>query len=380
LRAILALEDGKVYYGESFGAPGERCGEVVFNTGMTGYQEIITDPSYQGQMVTMTYPHIGNYGVNDLDVESDGPHVEALIVRDASALASSWRAERTLGEYLTDHGVMAIAGVDTRSLTRHLRTHGAKKAVLSTLDSDEASLIEKARNSPDISGKPLVASVSTKTMYHWQEGSIDGWVPSADGFRPAVLPRPARPYRVVAVDCGLKRNILRRLVDMGCDVWVVPYNTTYAEIMALDPEGVFLSNGPGDPEDVPETVETVRSLIGVLPVFGICLGHQLLGLAVGGRKIKLKFGHHGCNHPVKVLASGAVEITSQNHNFAIEPSTLDPDTVEITHMNLNDRTLEGMRFRRAPAYSIQYHPEASPGPHDASLTFQLFVQMMEGRR
>ncbi|MGQ9555098.1 MAG: glutamine-hydrolyzing carbamoyl-phosphate synthase small subunit [Anaerolineae bacterium] len=380
LRAILALEDGTIFSGESFGATGERFGEVVFNTGMTGYQEIVTDPSYKGQMVTMTYPHIGNYGVNSLDVESRGPMAEALIVRDLCEEPSSWRCEESLSQYLARHGIMGITDVDTRALTRLLRAKGVMRAVLSTVDGDEASLVRKAQESPDISERPLVQEVSTRQPYHWEEGTLGQWLPTADGFHLAALPRPARPYRVVAVDCGIKFNILRRLVDMGCDVWVVPYNTSPAEMLRLEPEGIFLSNGPGDPESVPETVETVRSLIGVRPIFGICLGHQLLGLAAGGRKIKLKFGHHGCNHPVKVLANGTVDITSQNHNFAIDPSSLDRERIEITHMNLNDGTLEGMRFKDVPVYCLQYHPEASPGPHDASLTFKPFVAMMEERR
>jgi carbamoyl-phosphate synthase small subunit len=380
LQAILALEDGTVFYGESFGAPGERFGEVVFNTGMTGYQEVLTDPSYKGQMVTMTYPHIGNYGINHLDFESTVPQVEAFIVRDLCELPSSWRSEEGLGDFLRRNGVMAITDVDTRSLTRHLRTYGAKKAILSTEDDDEARLVRRAQDSPDISDRPLIQQVSTKAVYHWSAGTPHEWVHTADGFHPSTLPRPSRPYRVAAIDCGLKLNILRRLVDVGCEVDVVPYNASPEQILDLDPEGVFLSNGPGDPESVPETVETVRSLVGVKPIFGICLGHQLLGLAAGGRKIKLKFGHHGCNHPVKVLANGTVDITSQNHNFAIDPATLDLDKVVVTHVNLNDNTLEGMRFRDAPVYCIQYHPEASPGPHDASMTFEPFVRMMEERR
>ena len=380
MRAILALEDGTIFEGESVGTPGERFGEVVFNTGMTGYQEVITDPSYKGQMVAMTYPHIGNYGVNKLDCESLGPQVEAFILRDLCEEPSSWRAEEGLGDFLRRSGIMAVTDVDTRALTRHLRTHGAKKAILSTVDMDEAGLVRRASDSPDISERPLIPEVSTKEVYHWVRGTGPDWLPTADGFHPAVLPRPRRPYRVVAVDCGLKLNILRRLVDMGCDVYVAPYDTSPEAILDLHPEGILLSNGPGDPESVPGTVETVRSLIGVRPIFGICLGHQLLGLAAGGRKIKLKFGHHGCNHPVKVMASGTVDITSQNHNFAIDPSTLDAERVEVTHVNLNDGTLEGMRYRNAPVYCIQYHPEASPGPHDASLTFKPFVEMMEERR
>lgn len=380
MRAILALEDGTVFHGESFGAPGEQFGEVVFNTGMTGYQEVLTDPSYKGQMVTMTYPHIGNYGVNRLDSESAGPQVEAFIVRDACEEASSWRAEENLGAYLRRHGVMAITGVDTRALTRHIRTQGSLRAVLSTETSDTDELVRRALAAPDISERPLIQQVSTRAPYHWDEGTPVEWMHTADGFRPSSVPKPERPYRVVAIDCGLKLNILRRLVDMGCEAWVLPYNATPADVLALEPEGIFLSNGPGDPESIPETLETLRSLIGVRPIFGICLGHQLLGLAAGGRKLKLKYGHHGRNHPVKVLANGTVAITSQNHNFAIDPATLNLDRVEITHINLNDKTLEGLSFKEAPVYSVQYHPEASPGPHDASMTFEPFVAMMESYR
>jgi len=380
LRAVLALEDGTVFYGRSFGVPGERVGEVVFNTGMTGYQEILTDPSYKGQMVAMTYPHIGNYGINSQDCESLGPQVEALIVRDLSERASNWRSEENLGDFLCRHGIMAVTEVDTRSLTQHIRTCGAMKAALSTEDLDEDSLVRKAKQAPDISDLPLVEQVSTTEMYRWNEGTPPQWMPTVHGLDRTVMPKPRRPYRVVAIDCGVKFTILRRLVDMGCDIWVVPYDTGPREILALEPEGIFVSNGPGDPESVPETVETVRSLMGVQPVFGICLGHQLLGLASGGRTFKLKFGHHGCNHPVKVLATGAVGITSQNHNFAVDINTLDLDQWELTHVNLNDSTLEGMCHKSIPIYAVQFYPEASPGLHDASLTFKTFVDMMEEAR
>jgi len=380
-RAILALEDGKVYYGRSFGAPGECVGEVVFNTSMTGYQEIITDPSYKGQMVAMTYPHIGNYGVNEMDFESCEPQVEAFIVRDACEEPSNWRAKSSLREFLRDHGIMAATDMDTRSITRHIRMQGAMKAVLSTVDDDERRLVRKAQEAPDISELALVEQVSTKKVYQWTEGTVPEWMPTSDGFSKAVRPPSNnRRYRVVAVDYGVKRNILRRLVDMGCDVWVVPWDSSAEEILKLVPEGVFLSNGPGDPLSLPGPVETLRSLLGVVPVFGICLGHQLLGLASGGRRFKLKFGHHGGNHPVKVVSTGAVEITSQNHNYAIDMTSLDEDDIEITHINLNDNTLEGMRHKDKPVFSVQFHPEASPGPHDACLTFETFVRMMEERR
>ena len=380
MQAILALEDATIFYGESFGAPSERCGEIVFNTGMTGYQEVLTDPSYMGQMVTMTYPHIGNCGVNSLDSESAGPQVEAFIVRDHSDEPSSYRSQEGLDAFLRQHGVMAVTDVDTRALTRHLRDHGAMKAILSTEDADEERLVRRARESQDISEKPLVRKASTKTIYHWAEGTPAEWLHAADDLHPGSFQRATRPYRVVAIDCGLKRNILRRLVDAGCEVDVVPYDTPAEGILRLDPEGVFISNGPGDPENVPEVVEAARSLIGVRPIFGICLGHRLLGLAAGGRKVKLRFGHHGCNHPVRVMADGVVNITSQNHNYVIDAASLDPELVEVTHVNLNDHTLEGMRFRKAPVYALQYHPEASPGPHDASSSFKPFVAMMEERR
>ena len=380
MRAILALEDGTIFHGRSFGAAGEQAGELVFNTSMTGYQEVLTDPSYKGQMVVMTYPHIGNCGMNSLDFESRGPQVQGLIVRDVCEEPSNWQSEESLPAFLRRHQVMGITDVDTRALTRHLRQQGVMKAVLSTRDLDEDSLLRKAKAAPDISEQSLVEQVSTREAYRWTEGTPSEWRASAYGYREPAVPAPDRPYRVVVVDTGVKFNILRRLADSGCDVWVVPFDTPADEILRMEPEGVLLANGPGDPESVPEVIETARSLTGVRPIFGICLGHQLLGLAAGGRKFKLKFGHHGCNHPTKIVRTGAVEITSQNHNYAIDLSTLDLDEVEITHVNLNDDTLEGMRHKTAPIYSVQFHPEASPGPHDASLTFKTFVDMMEERR
>ncbi|MGI6207917.1 MAG: glutamine-hydrolyzing carbamoyl-phosphate synthase small subunit [Anaerolineae bacterium] len=376
----MALEDGTIFHGRAFGATGERTGEVVFNTGMTGYQEVLTDPSYKGQMVCMTYPHIGNYGINSLDSESIGPQAEALIVRDVSEEPSNWLSEESLPQYLERHGIMGVTDIDTRALTRHLRERGVMKAVLSTVDLDEDSLVRKAKEAPDISELHLVSQVSTREIYHWTEGSPQEWSAAAYGYREPALPLPSRPYRVVVIDTGVKFNILRRLVDSGCDVTVVPYNTSAKDVLALEPEGILLPNGPGDPEAAPEVLETARSLRGVKPIFGICLGHQILGLAAGGRKFKLKFGHHGCNHPTKIVRTGAVEITSQNHNYAIDASSLDLSQIEVTHINLNDNTLEGVRNRTMPIYSVQFHPEASPGPHDSSMTFQPFVEMMEAER
>ncbi len=373
MEAILALEDGSVFHGQSFGVPGERAGEVVFNTSMTGYQEILTDPSYKGQMVAMTYPHIGNYGVNAEDVESARPHVEAFLVREYSEVASNWRARQDLGQYLRQHGVMGVTGLDTRALTRRLRAQGAMKAVLSTMDLEPSSLVAKARAAPDISARDLVSEVTCAEPYQWTEGTGAEWRLTSDATPHA----PRITYHVVAYDFGVKRNILRRLVDWGCRVTVVPASTPAAEVRALRPDGVFLSNGPGDPEKVLAAIEAVREMVpwGV-PVFGICLGHQILGLALGGRTYKLKFGHHGGNQPVKDLATGRVQITAQNHNFAVDVASLDESQVALTHVNLNDGTVEGLRHRQRPIFSVQYHPEASPGPHDADYLFGQFVEMM----
>jgi len=366
--ATLALEDGKVFHGCSFGWRGERAGEVVFNTSMTGYQEILTDPSYKGQMVAMTYPHIGNYGINREDFESDGPKVEALLVREASQLVSNWRADRDLGAFLQQNEVIGLSEIDTRALTRHIRSFGVMKAAVSAINLDEERLVQRAREAPDISDRDLVAEVACSEAYEWAEGTDREWL----------LPKTERQrFHVVAYDCGIKRNILRRLVDTGCRVTVVPASTPGSETRALRPDGLFLSNGPGDPEMVPYVVETVRSLVGEWPIFGICLGHQILGLALGGRRFKLKFGHHGGNQPVKDLRTGRVQITAQNHNFGIAADSLDLSAVEITHMNLNDQTVEGLRHRRWPLFSVQYHPEAAPGPHDADPLFQCFVRMMD---
>ena len=391
-RAMLALEDGLVFEGEAFAADGERCGEAVFNTSMAGYQEILTDPSYKGQIVTMTYPLIGNYGVNEEDLESLGPHVEGFAVREYCPVPSNWRSRRSLGEFLTSHGIIGIEGLDTRALTKHLRTYGAKKAVLSTVDFDAASLVEKARRDPGLIGVDLVREVTRPDAREWTEtGFGDG--PTVDERQlplglevPPPLPRalgpagrrqPWEPYRVVVMDFGVKHNILRKLYGRGCRVLVVPAQTTAEEITAWDPDGLVLSNGPGDPEGVPYVIETVRKLIGRLPIFGICLGHQILGLAFGGRTYKLKFGHRGANHPVRNELTGQVEITAQNHGFAVDMDSLAHEPIEMTHVNLNDNTNEGMRHRVLPIFSVQYHPEASPGPHDADYLFDQFTENLQ---
>jgi carbamoyl-phosphate synthase small subunit len=361
MQAMLALEDGTIFRGTAFGAAGERAGEVVFNTSMTGYQEILTDPSYKGQIVTMTYPLIGNYGINHEDPESSAPRAEGYVVRELSRIASNWRSRMGLSEYLAMHGVVGIAGVDTRALTRHIRTAGAMKAVISTDCLDEKELVGKAQSAPGIVGRDLVREVTCRAAYQW-EGS-GGRVPAA--------------HRVVVLDCGAKRNIMRMLAQTGCEVTVVPAHTRAEEILALRPHGMVLSNGPGDPAAVPYVVHTVRALIGRLPLLGICLGHQMLGLALGGTTYKLKFGHRGGNQPVKDLASGKVSITSQNHGFCVDRESLQDSGIELTHINLNDHTLEGMRHRTLPLFSVQYHPEAAPGPHDASYLFDEFVSMMK---
>jgi carbamoyl-phosphate synthase small subunit len=370
MEALLVLEDGTTFRGQSFGALGEVAGEVVFNTAMTGYQEVITDPSYRGQMVVMTCPHIGNTGINPEDPESGQVHLRALVVRGASRRESNWRARGTLVRYLHEHGIMAVGDVDTRALTRHIRRFGALRGVLSTEDLDPDLLRQKALAAPTTSDEDLVAQVTCSEPYEWTESLSEQWQPSSP------LPEPASRLHVVAYDCGIKRNILRQLAASGCRVTVVPADTPAREAMALEPDGVFLSNGPGDPENVPDTIAAVRSLIGQVPVFGICLGHQVLALAAGGRKYKLKFGHHGSNHPVKDLRTGKIAITAQNHNFAVDIESL-ADAFELTHVNLYDHTVEGMAHRRLPVFSVQYHPEAAPGPHDASPLFARFVRMMQ---
>jgi carbamoyl-phosphate synthase small subunit len=373
--AVLALADGTVFHGEAFGASAEATGELVFNTSMTGYQEILTDPSYEGQLVAMTYPEIGNVGVNREDVESRKPWVRGFIVREYREAPSSWRAEEPLGDYLARHGIPGIQCIDTRALVRHLRDAGSQEAVLSTVDLDPARLVRRARESPGLIGRDLVANVTCAEPYNWTQGPWKlghGYTTAAD----VANERGRRPLDVVAYDFGIKHNILRNLVGAGCRVRVVPAYTPAAEVLATKPDGVFLSNGPGDPDAVAGAPENVARLLGKVPVFGICLGHQILGLALGGRTYKLKFGHHGGNHPVKDHTTGKVEITAQNHGFAVDVDAL-TGKGELTHLNLNDRTVEGLAVKGQKTFSVQYHPEASPGPHDARYLFRRFVEMME---
>ena len=403
--ALLALEDGTVFAGRSCGAPGETGGEIVFNTSLSGYQEVITDPSYAGQIVTMTMPHIGNYGANGADMESRGVFAAGFVVRELSEIASSWRAEETMGSFLARHGVVAIEGVDTRRLTRHIREAGAMRAVLSTVDLDPDSLVSKAASSPGLVGRDLVSEVAVREAYRWGSEGPDG-LPVDTGVLP-ISPR----YRVVALDSGIKYNIVRRLAEADCDVTVVPPTMPASEIVALEPDGVFLANGPGDPAAVDYLYRTLAELLGTTPVFGICLGHQMLSLAVGCSTYKLKYGHRGGNQPVKNLLTGRVEITSQNHGFCVDFGSIGPPVaedseglafdpsdlgewvragvapvvmserfgrVQLTHVNLNDMTTEGIRLLDARAFSVQYHPEAAPGPHDSRYLFGAFAALMDG--
>ena len=371
-RAILALADGTTFEGAAFGATGEAYGEVVFNTSMTGYQEILTDPSYVGQMVCMTYPEQGNYGVNGADQESAKPHATGFIVRNYADRPSNFRAERSLDAYLEANGIVGIAGLDTRRLTKHLRTAGAQMGVIATEGSAQA-LVDRARRLPGMEGQDLATLISTKEKYEWSETGADCWT---DGER--VTPAKAR-FHVVAYDWGLKRAMLRLLAERGARVTVVPSGTTGDEVLAMKPDGVFLTNGPGDPAAVTGARESVATLLGKVPVFGICLGHQILSLAVGGSTYKLKFGHRGANQPVKDLATGKVDITCQNHGFAVDAGSLGR-RAKVTHQNLNDGTVEGIEVLDAPAFGVQYHPESSPGPHDARQLFGRFVKAMEQRR
>lgn len=372
---LLVLEDGRVFRGRSFGASGETTGEVVFATAMTGYEEVLTDPSYAGQIVTMTAAHIGNTGVNFLDGEAERPYVAGFLVRNYSDEYSSWRGRQSLGAYLRHYEIVALSEIDTRALTRHIRSAGAMRAIISTEQTDVQALVELARKAPAMQGLDLATGVSTRAPYQWTEGTGGEWVlPKGDEASEGEDGAPR--VHVVAYDFGLKRNILRKLVDHGCEVTVVPADMPADEVLALKPEGVFLSNGPGDPATLHYAVANIQRLLGQVPVFGICLGHQLMGLALGGQTFKLPYGHHGTNHPVQDLRSGRVEITSQNHGFAVGADSLPPE-VEVTHRNLNDGTVEGLRHARYPAFSVQYHPEAAPGPHDADPHFSAFVQMMK---
>ncbi len=369
MKAILALADGRVFHGRSLGTPGEVTGEVVFNTSMTGYQEILTDPSYAGEIVTMTYPLIGNTGINLEDVESGRPFLSGFVVKEASEFPSNWRSKMSLDAYLKENGIVGIQGIDTRSLVRHIRDKGAQTGIISAVDLDPQSLVEKARRAPTIVGRDLVREVTCSKPYHWSEGPWD----LETGYQ---TPGRKPLFKVVAYDFGIKRNILRNLVAAGCDVTVVPADTPAEEVLAMKPDGVFLSNGPGDPEPIVYAQENIRRLLGKKPLFGICLGHQLLSIALGGKTYKLKFGHRGGNQPVRREDGGQVEITAQNHGFAVDPGSIEKEAV-LTHINLNDNTVEGLTHRKLPAFSVQYHPEASPGPHDARYLFERFIEMME---
>ncbi|HWQ34263.1 MAG TPA: glutamine-hydrolyzing carbamoyl-phosphate synthase small subunit [Blastocatellia bacterium] len=394
--AILALEDGRIFRGRAWGASGERTGEIVFNTAMTGYQEILTDPSYAGQIVTMTYTEIGNYGVNPEDVESRRPFVEGFVVREVSEISSSWRSVLSLDEYLKRYGIVGISDIDTRALVRHIREKGAMRACISSTDPDEQSLIAKAKAAPSMIGRNLVDEVTCGDTYEWSEQieqqvssaftnlSIDKAAGAFDALG-AVRHRlqtenSEEPFHVVAYDFGIKYYILRYLAALGCRITVVPARTKADDVLSLAPDGVFLSNGPGDPAALEPIVDEIRRLLGAAPMFGICLGHQILGHAFGGRTFKLKFGHRGANHPIRNVRTGRIEIASHNHGFAVDPQSLDENEIEFTHWNINDQTLAGFRHRKLPVFSVQYHPEAGPGPHDSTYLFHEFIAEMQRHR
>jgi carbamoyl-phosphate synthase small subunit len=368
LKAILLLEDGTVFEGNSFGAKGQKCGEVVFNTSMTGYQEILTDPSYYEQIVTMTYPLIGNYGTNNSDSESRKVFTSGFIVKENCPYPSNWRSRTSLGEYLKKNNVIGLEGIDTRKLVKHIRTEGAMNGIISSTDLSINKLKEKLQRYPGLVGRDIVKNVTAGKTYSWNHGVVDVITGSEHKCK--------KKYKVVAFDFGIKYNILRLLCSHGCDVKVVPADTSAKQVLSRKPDGVFLSNGPGDPAAVNYAIETVKGLLGKLPVFGICLGHQILGLALGGKTYKLKFGHRGANHPVKNLLTGSIEITTQNHGFCVDMDSLKKKGIELTHVNLNDKTVEGIRCKKLAAFSVQYHPEASPGPHDASYLFKTFIELM----
>lgn len=370
MKAKLVLENGTIFTGESFGANGETTGEVVFNTSLTGYQEILTDPSYAGQIVTMTYPLIGNYGVNPDDLESIKPQVAGFVVKEYSEFPSNFRSVESLGTWLAKFNIIGIQGLDTRMLTKMIRSVGAMRGIISTEDLNDESLLKKVKKSPQMAGLDLASRVTTSSLYEWND--VD-----KTPFKLAPQKTISKKWNVAVYDFGVKQNILRRLTSYGCNLTVFPARTPVEELLKSNPDGIFLSNGPGDPAAVTYAIENIKKLLGKKPTFGICLGHQLLALALGGKTFKLKFGHRGGNHPVKNLKSGSIEITSQNHGFAVDPRSLDSKTIEITHTNLNDNTNEGFRHKFLPLLSVQYHPEASPGPHDSDYLFAQFIEMME---